>query len=109
MRTCPAAEPDEPRTRRKEELGVMPVLPRFPGNAIAMTVMAMLGLSVLAACTSASRTSSSPVASGRPTTPITIGASLSLTADFSADGPAFAQRSQLWAKAADAHGGSRGR
>ncbi len=88
----------------------MPVLPRFSTNAIATTAVAVLGLSVLAACTSASGSSSSPAPAGSATTsPITIGASLSLTGDFSADGQAFDKGYQLWAKDVNAHGGILGR
>src|SRR6476619_3145262 len=41
--------------------------------------------------------------------PLTIGASLSLTGDFSADGQAFERGYQLWAKDVNAHGGILGR
>ncbi|MBV9446250.1 MAG: amino acid ABC transporter substrate-binding protein [Streptosporangiaceae bacterium] len=41
--------------------------------------------------------------------PITIGASLSLSGDFSADGQAFQKGYQLWAKDVNAHGGIFGR
>ena len=43
------------------------------------------------------------------TTPITIGASLSLTGDFSADGQAFQKGYNLWAKDVNAAGGIMGR
>ncbi|HEX9035447.1 MAG TPA: amino acid ABC transporter substrate-binding protein [Ktedonobacterales bacterium] len=43
------------------------------------------------------------------TSPITIGISLSLSGDFSADGQAFQQGYQLWADYTNAHGGLLGR
>jgi branched-chain amino acid transport system substrate-binding protein len=73
---------------------------------------------VLAACSSSgsssSSSSSSPSASSSAsssanTTPISIGASLSLTGDFSADGQAFQKGYQLWAKDVNAAGGINGR
>jgi branched-chain amino acid transport system substrate-binding protein len=65
----------------------------------------------LAACSSgggnsASGGSSSPAASKKP---ITIGASLSLTGDFSADGQAFQRGYNLWASDINKHGGLLGR
>ncbi|HEX3958943.1 MAG TPA: amino acid ABC transporter substrate-binding protein [Trebonia sp.] len=63
-------------------------------------VLSVLSAVVLAACSSGSSASSSP--SG---TPITIGASLSLTGDFSADGQAFQKGYELWAKDVNAKGG----
>jgi branched-chain amino acid transport system substrate-binding protein len=69
----------------------------------------VLGLSVLAACTSASNSGSTPTSTSQPTGPITIGASLSLTGDFSADGQAFKRGYELWAKDVNAHGGILGR
>src|SRR5207247_3609241 len=84
--------------KRKEELGVRPGHPRFSGNVFAMTAVTVLGLSALAACTSSSTSSGAPAATSQPTGPITIGASLSLTGDFSADGQAFERGYQLWAK-----------
>jgi branched-chain amino acid transport system substrate-binding protein len=75
-----------------------------------MATVTVLGLSVLAACTSSSNSSGTiPTSTGRPTGPITIGASLSLTGDFSADGQAFEKGYQLWAKDVNAHGGILGR
>jgi branched-chain amino acid transport system substrate-binding protein len=70
-----------------------------------MTAVTVLGLSALAACTSSSTSSGAPAATSQPTGPITIGASLSLTGDFSADGQAFERGYQLWAKDVNAHGG----
>ena len=65
----------------------------------------MLGASILAACASAG---SSPIGSTSPNsskTPITIGASLSLTGTFSADGQAFERGYELWASDVNARGG----
>jgi branched-chain amino acid transport system substrate-binding protein len=81
---------------------------RFSAHAVALAAGTMLGLSVLAACTN-STTSSAPAAPGRSTAPLTIGASLSLTGDFSADGQAFKNGYQLWASDVNAHGGILGR
>jgi branched-chain amino acid transport system substrate-binding protein len=70
-----------------------------------VTAVTVLGLSALAACTSSSTSSGTPASTSQPTGPITIGASLSLTGDFSADGKAFERGYQLWAKDVNAHGG----
>jgi branched-chain amino acid transport system substrate-binding protein len=74
-----------------------------------------LGVSVLAACTSASNSSSTNPA-GNPSTPITIGVSLSLSAGpadnpdpFQADGLAFEKGYELWARDVNARGGLLGR
>ena len=83
--------------------------PWFSGRAFAVAVVTATGLSVLAACTSAGNPASTPTSTARPTGPITIGASLSLTGDFSADGQAFKRGYELWAKDVNAHGGILGR
>jgi branched-chain amino acid transport system substrate-binding protein len=89
-------------------------LPWFSRNAIALSAVA-LSVGVLAACSSSgssSSSSSSPSASASTsanTTPISIGASLSLTGDFSADGQAFQKGYNLWAKDVNAAGGIDGR
>ena len=77
-------------------------LPWFSKNALAMSAVAVLSAGLLAACSGSSSTSSasnsvtsSPSAS---TGTLTIGASLSLTGDFSADGQAFERGYQLWEK-----------
>ena len=85
-----------------------PVFSRFSRNACAMGVVTALGVSVLAACSGGSSTSSTALP-GKDTTPITIGASLSLTGDFSADGQAFDRGYHLWAKDVNARGGILGR
>ncbi|MGH3216029.1 MAG: amino acid ABC transporter substrate-binding protein [Trebonia sp.] len=90
-------------------------LPWFSRNAIALSAVA-LSVGVLAACSSSgsssSSSSTSPSASASTsanTTPITIGASLSLHGDFSADGTAYDQGYKLWAADVNAHGGLLGR
>jgi branched-chain amino acid transport system substrate-binding protein len=61
---------------------------------------------LLAACGSSSNNSSSSGgSSGGSKSPITIGVSLSLSGDFSADGQAFERGYQLWAKDQNAKGG----
>ena len=90
-------------------------LPWFSRNAIALSAVA-LSVGVLAACTSSgsssSSSSSSPsssASSSANTTPISIGASLSLTGDFSADGQNYQKGYELWAKDVNAAGGILGR
>jgi branched-chain amino acid transport system substrate-binding protein len=83
-------------------------------RAIAMGALAVLSAGVLAACTSGSSsgggTTSSPASPGSSAsgTPITIGASLSLTGDFSVDGQAFEKGYDLWAKDVNAKDGING-
>ncbi len=81
----------------------MGVRPRFSASAAVV-----LGVSVLAACSSASNSSSTTPA-GYHTTPIIIGASLSETGQFQADGLAFKAGYQLWAQDVNRHGGVLGR
>jgi branched-chain amino acid transport system substrate-binding protein len=69
---------------------------RFLSIGLTAAVMA----AALAACSS-----SSSSGSGGSKSPITIGASLSLTGSFSADGQAFQRGYQLWAKDQNAAGG----
>ena len=88
---------------------MQPSHPRFSGNVFAITAVTVLGLSALAACTSSSTSGGTPVSTSQPTGPITIGASLSLSGDFSADGQAFKRGYELWAKDVNAHGGILGR
>jgi branched-chain amino acid transport system substrate-binding protein len=82
---------------------------RFWRDAFAVGAGAVLGMSVLAACTNSSSSGRTPASPGGSTAPISIGASLSLTGDFSADGQAFKDGYQLWAGDVNAHGGIRGR
>jgi branched-chain amino acid transport system substrate-binding protein len=88
-------------------------LPCFSKNALVMSAVAVLSVSVLAACSgSGSNTGgsgSSTASPGSSTGPITIGASLSQTGDFSADGQAFEKGYKLWVKDVNAHGGLLGR
>jgi len=91
-------------------------LPWFSKNAVAVGAVA-LSVGVLACSSSSSSGSSaSTSATGSASTsasgssaPITIGASLSLTGDFSADGQAFQKGYNLWAKDVNAAGGIMGR
>jgi len=75
-----------------------------PARFAALTVAALSAVSVLAACGG----SGSSGGSGSKS-PIVIGASLSLSGDFSADGQAFQRGYQLWAKYVNSHGGLLGR
>jgi branched-chain amino acid transport system substrate-binding protein len=84
--------------------GVRPT--RFAAGAAAL-----LGAGLLAACTSASNpgSSASPASDVNATGPITIGASLSETGQFSADGLAFKAGYLLWQQDVNNHGGLLGR
>ena len=64
---------------------------------------------ILAACSSSGGSSSGTSASPSSTKPIVIGASVSLTGDFSADGQAFQRGYNLWASDVNASGGLLGR
>ncbi|HEY1824268.1 MAG TPA: ABC transporter substrate-binding protein [Trebonia sp.] len=96
-------------------------LPWFSKNAVALGAVA-LAVGALAACSSSSSGSSSSTSSTGSSgstaaagttsgskSPITIGISLSLTGDFSADGQAYQQGYNLWAKDVNAAGGIMGR
>jgi branched-chain amino acid transport system substrate-binding protein len=92
-------------------------------TALAMSVLAILGVGALAACTSNSSSSSSSAGSSASAAAtgsssasasssggtITIGASLSLTGDFSVDGQAFQKGYELWAADVNAAGGIDGK
>jgi branched-chain amino acid transport system substrate-binding protein len=96
---------------RKEEPGVSANLPWFSKNAVALGAVA-LAVGALAACSSSSSSSATGSAStsaSGSSAPITIGASLSLTGDFDADGQAYDQGYKLWAKDVNAAGGILGR
>src|SRR5690349_14061570 len=92
-------------------MGVRPVLPQFTGTRFVTGAAVLLGMSVLAACTSAgSPGGTAPTSS--PTTPIIIGASLSLSPGpaanpdtFQADGLAFEKGYELWAQDVNGLGG----
>ena len=72
---------------------------------------AVASAALLAACGSSSSSSSSSggASSSSSSSPITIGASLSLSGDFAADGQAFQKGYQLWATDQNAKGGLLGR
>ena len=92
-----------------------PHLPWLSKNCLALSAAAILSAGLVAACSSSSSSSSSSAGStatsSSPSTkaPITIGASLSLTGDFSADGQAFERGYELWASDVNAKGGLLGR
>jgi branched-chain amino acid transport system substrate-binding protein len=89
---------------------VRPPLSRLSKNGLALSAVAVLSAGILAACSSSSSTSTSGTSSSPSTkAPILIGASLSLTGDFSADGQAFQRGYKLWASDVNAHGGLLGR
>jgi branched-chain amino acid transport system substrate-binding protein len=67
----------------------------------AVTALAALALAACSSSGGSGGNSSSTTGSG----PVTIGASLSQTGDFSADGQAFQRGYQLWASDVNAHGG----
>jgi hypothetical protein len=58
-------------------------------TSAARGALAVLAASALAACTNSGSPTTGTTPSGTGSGPITIGASLSLTGDFSADGQAF--------------------
>jgi len=78
---------------------------RRRGGVAGFLVSGALALA-LSACGSSS---SSPSGSGPSSAPIVIGASLSLSGDFSTDGQAFDRGYKLWAAYQNAHGGLLGR
>src|SRR6185437_39937 len=99
---------------RKEEPGVKPPHPRISKSGLALSAAAVLSAGFLAACSSGSSsttTSSSTSSSSSPSTkaPLVIGASLSLTGDFSVDGQAFKRGYELWASDVNKNGGLLGR
>jgi branched-chain amino acid transport system substrate-binding protein len=80
---------------------------RFAASAVVL-----LGVGVLAACTSGSSPNSASSTSSptsNSTGPITIGASLSETGQFSADGQAFKAGYELWVQDVNKSGGLLGR
>jgi branched-chain amino acid transport system substrate-binding protein len=92
---------------------VRPHLPWLSKNCLALSAAAVLSAGTVAACSSSgsSSTTTGTSSSSSPSTkaPITIGASLSLTGDFSADGQAFERGYQLWASDVNKAGGLLGR
>ncbi len=90
-------------------------IPWLSRKAIAASAAAVLSASMLASCSSSSSSSSSSstttTTSSSPATtaPIVIGASLSLTGDFSTDGINYENGYKLWASDVNAKGGILGR
>jgi branched-chain amino acid transport system substrate-binding protein len=86
-----------------------------PHTRFLTLASAAVTAALLAACgssgtpTSSGSGSSSSSSSGGSKAPILIGASLSQTGDFSADGQAFQRGYELWAHDVNAHGGLLGR
>jgi branched-chain amino acid transport system substrate-binding protein len=76
-----------------------------------MAGLAVGAVALVAACGSSSSSSSSGASTSASATksPITIGTSLSLSGDFSADGQAFQKGYQLWVHDQNAKGGLMGR
>ena len=70
-----------------------------------IALLAVGGIALLAACGSSSSSSSSGSSGSSGSSPITIGASLSLSGDFAADGQAFERGYKLWAQDQNAKGG----
>jgi len=87
--------------------------PRLSRQDLALSAAAILSACLVAACSSSGSSSSSTgttnTSSPTSTKPITIGASLSLTGDFSADGQAFERGYKLWASDVNSSGGLLGR
>src|SRR5438046_5920726 len=88
--------------------------PRLSRQYLALSAAAILSACLVAACSSSGSSSSSTTgttntSSPTNTKPILIGASLSLTGDFSADGQAFDRGYQLWASDVNKNGGLLGR
>jgi branched-chain amino acid transport system substrate-binding protein len=75
----------------------------------AVPVGAACLIMVLAACTSKSGTPGSQSSSSGPKPPLVIGASVSLTGDFSDSGKAVKAGYELWASTVNAKGGILGR
>jgi branched-chain amino acid transport system substrate-binding protein len=70
---------------------------------------AAITVALAAGCSSSGTSASSTSTSGSAKPPIVIGASLSLTGDFSADGQAFQKGYNLWVSEVNSHGGILGR
>jgi branched-chain amino acid transport system substrate-binding protein len=88
---------------------VRPNLPWFSRTALAVAAATVVSAGALAACSSSSGGSTANGGGSSSKSPITIGASLSLTGDFSADGQAFQKGYDLWVKDVNAKGGILGR
>ena len=85
--------------------------PRLSRQYLALSAAAILSACLVAACSSSgsSTTGTTNTSSPTNTKPILIGASLSLTGDFSADGQAFDRGYKLWASDVNSSGGLLGR
>ncbi|HEY5989296.1 MAG TPA: ABC transporter substrate-binding protein, partial [Streptosporangiaceae bacterium] len=80
---------------------------RPPGTRfLSLTAVAAAAAMAVAGCSSSGGGGNS---SGGTKAPIVIGASLSMTGDFSADGKAFERGYKLWAADVNSHGGLLGR
>jgi len=80
-----------------------------PKRARLLPIAAVAAAIILAACSSSGSGNGGSSASPSSTKPIVIGASVSLTGDFSADGQAFQRGYNLWASDVNASGGLLGR
>src|SRR5215469_1012291 len=97
-------------SRKGRRTGVRPSLPWALTKVAAAASVAMLASGVLAGCTASSATGTTGTTSqDNSTGPITIGASLSLDGQRSADGVAFKRGYELWASDINARGGLLGR
>jgi branched-chain amino acid transport system substrate-binding protein len=79
---------------------------------LSASAAAALTVALAAGCGSSGTSASTSSTSGTSSSakpPIVIGASLSLTGDFSADGQAFQKGYSLWASEVNSHGGIAGR
>jgi branched-chain amino acid transport system substrate-binding protein len=98
------------RTKTKEEPGVARKIPWLSRKAFAASAATVLSMTMVASCSSSSSsTTSSTTPTSSTKAPILIGASLSLTGDFSADGQAYDRGYKLWASDVNAKGGILGR
>jgi branched-chain amino acid transport system substrate-binding protein len=86
-----------------------PVLPRSSVCPFLRRAVVVLAAGVLAACASGGSPAARSTSPSNSKGPITIGASLSLTGTFSADGQAFERGYELWASGVNAGGGISGR
>jgi branched-chain amino acid transport system substrate-binding protein len=84
-------------------------IPWLSRKAIAASAAAVLATGMLASCSSSSSSSSSSTTTTTTKAPIVIGASLSLTGDFSTDGINYEHGYELWANDVNAKGGILGR
>jgi branched-chain amino acid transport system substrate-binding protein len=85
-------------------------IPWLSRKAFAASAATVLSMTMVASCSSSSSsTTSSTTPTSSTKAPILIGASLSLTGDFSADGQAYDRGYKLWASDVNAKGGILGR